>query len=140
MRLVAGLKKHAKPAIVIAGSGMCTGGRIVNYLKALLGDKRTDVLFVGYQSIGTPGRAIQKYGPRGGYVRLDGEKVQIEAAVTTISGYSAHGDQKDLLNFIKRMRFKPKEVRLVHGDEEAKRTLKRRLMEIAPESQIVIGR
>ena len=48
---------------MIAGSGMCTGGLIVHYLKALLGDQRTDILFVGYQAEGTPGRMIQEYGP-----------------------------------------------------------------------------
>ncbi|MCK5649233.1 MAG: MBL fold metallo-hydrolase, partial [Gammaproteobacteria bacterium] len=56
------LQKTARPAIVISASGMCTSGRIVNYLKALIGDERTDILFTGYQAQGTPGRAIQKYG------------------------------------------------------------------------------
>jgi metallo-beta-lactamase family protein len=54
------LKKTARPTIVIAASGMCSGGRIVNYLKALIEDKRTDILFVGYQAQGTPGRTIQR--------------------------------------------------------------------------------
>jgi len=119
------LRRHARPTIVIAGSGMCSGGRIVNYLKAMLGDPRTDVLFVGYQAAGTPGRDIQRYGPDGGYVVLDGERIDIRAGVHTISGYSAHADQKDLLNFIRRMRHKPRQIRLVHGDEAAKRALQR---------------
>ena len=106
---------------------MCTGGRIVNYLKTLLGDPRTDVLFVGYQAVGTPGRDIQTYGPRQGYVLLEGERVDIRAGVYTLSGYSAHADQKDLVNFIRRMRHKPRLVKLVHGDEDAKRVLKREL-------------
>jgi metallo-beta-lactamase family protein len=55
---------------------------------------------------------------------LDGERYEIRAGVTTISGYSAHADQRDLLNFIKRMRHWPQEIRLVHGDAEAKRVLK----------------
>ena len=117
------LTKTARPAIVIAASGMCSGGRIVNYLKAMLGDARHDLLFVGYQAAGTPGRIIQKYGPRGGYVELDGKRYNIRAGVHTISGYSAHADQQDLINFIDRMRRKPQHVRLVHGDEEAKQTL-----------------
>ena len=73
MAMVRELSHSGRPAIVIAASGMCAGGRIQNYLEALLSDARTDVLFVGYQARGTPGRAIQQYGPRGGYVRL-GEK------------------------------------------------------------------
>lgn len=73
------LKSSGEPCIVIAASGMCAGGRIVNYLKALLPDPRTDVIFVGYQAAGTPGRTIQTYGPDGGYVDLDGERIPIRA-------------------------------------------------------------
>ncbi|KZZ60960.1 hypothetical protein A3762_14900 [Oleiphilus sp. HI0125] len=71
---------------------MCAGGRVVNYLKALIEDKRTDVLFVGYQAKGTPGRDIHKYGPRGGWVMLDGQRYTINAQVHALSGYSAHAD------------------------------------------------
>ena len=118
------LAKTARPAIVIAASGMCTGGRVVNYLKALLPDKRNDVLFVGYQARGTAGRDIQKYGPQNGYVELDGKRYEINAAVHTLGGYSAHADQFDLLKFIQRIRHKPKEIRIVHGDDDAKLALK----------------
>lgn len=120
------LAKTARPTIVIAASGMCTGGRVVNYLKALLPDKRNDVLFVGYQAKGTPGRIIQKYGPQHGYVELDGERFDINATVHTIGGYSAHADQSDLIKFVKRMRFKPKQIRIVHGDNGAKLALKKK--------------
>ena len=121
------LRRKARPCIVIAASGMCSGGRIVNYLKALLGDDRTDILFSGYQAAGTPGRSIQKYGPRGGYVMLDNQRFDIKARVHTISGYSAHADQRNLFNFIRRMRKLPQHVRLVHGEEEAQRVLKEQL-------------
>ncbi len=119
------LAKTARPAIVIAASGMCTGGRVVNYLKALLPDKRTDVLFVGYQARGTAGRNIQKYGPQNGYVELDGKRYEINAAIHTLGGYSAHADQFDLLKFIQRIRHKPREIRVVHGDDDAKLALKK---------------
>ncbi len=89
LRSVEYLSRSARPAIVIAASGMCSGGRIVNYLKAMLGDPRHDVLFVGYQAAGTPGRAIQTYGPRGGYVDLDGRRIDIHAGIHTLGGYSA---------------------------------------------------
>ena len=137
-RLVNHLKQTVRPAIVIAASGMCAGGRIVNYLKALLGDKKTDVLFVGYQAQGTPGRDIQTYGSRGGYVYLDGERIDIRAGVHTISGYSAHADQKDLVNFVKRMRHKPSEIRIIHGDDEAKQALRIKLNEIVPNAKVWI--
>lgn len=118
------LAKTGRPALVIAASGMCAGGRIMNYLKAMLGDERHQVLFVGYQGAGTPGRDIQQYGPQGGWVTIDGERFDIKAGVSTISGYSAHADQKDLLNFVKRMRRWPHTIRLVHGEQTARAALK----------------
>jgi len=117
------LAKTKRPAVVIAASGMCTGGRIVNYLKAMLGDPRHDVIFVGYQAAGTPGWDIQKYGPKGGWVELDGQRIDIRATVQTVSGYSAHADQQDLIRFVQRMRKKPTLVRLVHGDQQARAAL-----------------
>lgn len=123
LAMVRHLQSSARPAIVIAASGMCAGGRIVAYLKALLGDPRHNVLFVGYQARGTPGQVIQQYGPRGGYVDLDGERVVIRAGVETLGGYSAHADRQGLLNFATRMRHWPEEVRLVHGEREAKQQL-----------------
>lgn len=118
------LAKTGRPALVIAASGMCAGGRIMNYLKAMLGDERHQVLLVGYQGAGTPGRDIQQYGPQGGWVSIDGERFDIKAGVTSISGYSAHADQKDLLNFVKRMRRWPHTIRLVHGEQTARAALK----------------
>lgn len=129
------LAESGQPAVVIAASGMCAGGRVVNYLKAMLGDPRHQVLFVGYQGAGTPGRDIQRYGPQGGWVTLDGERVDIRAGVTTISGYSAHADQQGLLSFIKRMRQWPREIRLVHGDSAAKQTLKTSIDAMAAKHQ-----
>ncbi|MDN3639971.1 MBL fold metallo-hydrolase [Simiduia curdlanivorans] len=115
MSLVNRLVQTGEAAIVIAASGMCSGGRIMNYLKALLPDERTDIVFVGYQARGTPGRAIQQYG-QGGYVYLDNEKMTIGAQVHTLSGYSAHADQRNLLDFIAGCEQGPNYVRVVHGD------------------------
>ncbi|MBE7927498.1 MBL fold metallo-hydrolase RNA specificity domain-containing protein [Pseudomonas saudiphocaensis] len=122
-RIVNYLTQTARPAILIAGGGMCSGGRIVNYLKAMLGDKRHNVLFVGYQAKGTPGHAIQTYGPKGGYVDLDGKRIDIRAGVTSIGGYSAHADQKGLVEFVTGMQRWPTEIRVVHGEEKAKQAL-----------------
>ena len=122
-RIVNYLTQTARPAIVIAGGGMCSGGRIVNYLKAMLGDKRHNVLFVGYQAKGTPGHAIQTYGPKGGYVDLDRKRSDIRAGITSIGGYSAHADQKGLVEFVTGMQQWPTEIRVVHGEEKAKQAL-----------------
>jgi metallo-beta-lactamase family protein len=87
---------------------MCSSGRIVNYLKAMLSDERHDVLFVGYQAAGTPGRQIQRFGSRNGYVEFDWQRYDIRAQVHTIGGCSAQADHW------------PSEVRIVHGELEAK--------------------
>lgn len=120
------LARTGRPAVVIAASGMAAGGRVVNYLKAMLEDARHQVLFVGYQAQGTPGRAIQQAG-QSGTVKLDGQTLNIRAGVDTISGYSAHADQNDLLNFIKRMHHWPREVRLIHGEPHSQNALKEKL-------------
>ncbi|AUN95739.1 MBL fold metallo-hydrolase RNA specificity domain-containing protein [Pseudazoarcus pumilus] len=124
LRTVEYLATTGRPAVVIAASGMASGGRVVNYLKRMLPDPRHAVLFVGYQAPGTPGHAIARYGPRGGWVELDGARVDIRARVGTIGGYSAHADQRDLLNFIRRMRHPPAHVRLIHGDAGPKQAFK----------------
>ncbi len=138
LRAVEYLARTARPAIVIAASGMCSGGRIVNYLKAMLGDPRHDVLLIGYQAAGTPGRDIQEYGPRGGHVDLDGQRYAIRAGIHILGGYSAHADQKDLLHFIARMRSKPRQIRLVHGDVGAKEALAAAIRQRHPEIDVLV--
>ena len=131
LKLVDHLASTRRPAVVLAASGMAAGGRIVNYLKAMVEDPRHDILFVGFQAPGTPGHAIEKFGPRGGYVELDGKRYVIRAKVASITGYSAHAGQDDLLRFVSRIPKLPSEVRLVHGDNEAKRILRERLLAMA---------
>ena len=138
------LRKTGRPAVVIAASGMCAGGRMQNYLKALLPDKRTDVIFVGYQAKGTPGRDIQRYGANvagkpNGYVVLDGERITINAQVHTLSGYSAHADQQDLLNFATGINQAPQHIRIVHGDDQAKQALQDLYREHLPGCDVLIG-
>ena len=116
------------PAVIIAGSGMCTGGRITDHLVYGLADKRNDLLFVGYQAAGTPGRDILRYGRKpGGYVRLDHERITIAAGIHQLTGYSAHADQNDLVAWVRAMGRMPGEIRLVHGEAAAKAALAQRL-------------
>lgn len=112
------------PAIIIAGSGMCTGGRIIDHLEEGLNDEKNDVLFVGYQARGTLGRDILKYGPRkNGYARINGDKIYINAEIHKLGGYSAHADQKELVEWVELMSEKPGAIRLVHGEREAQNAL-----------------
>ena len=133
------LARTGRPCVVIAGSGMCAGGRVVNYLKAMLGDARNDVLFVGYQAAGTPGRDILTHGPRGGWVTLDGERYAIRAQIHQVGGYSAHAGQADLLRFVAGIARMPAEIRIVHGEDGAKAALKRRLEEAGASRVLVPG-
>ena len=116
-RLVNRLASTGEAAIVVAASGMCQGGRIMDYLKALLPDKRTDILLAGYQAEGTLGRAIQD-GDR--HVTIDGDVINVNAQVHTMSGYSAHADKADLLTFIQGIDTPPKEIHLIHGEPKTK--------------------
>lgn len=119
------LRSTGRPAIVIAGNGMCSGGRIVNYLKAMLGDPRHEVLFVGYQAKGTPGAVIQASEGAQEFVQLDldGQMYEIRAKVLTIDGYSGHADQAGLVAFASRGKEAVRRVVLVHGDDDAKAAL-----------------
>ena len=142
------LNDKGGPAIVVAGSGMCTGGRVVNYLKDFLPDSRNDIIFIGYQAYGTPGRDIVTYGSnkrRHGYVTIDGKRISVGAGVYELSGYSAHADKDNLIRWVKRIRKKPSKIFLVHGESEAKKYLKKELITmgldvtVARKKRYVIG-
>ena len=129
-----------RPAIVIAASWMCSGVRIINYLKALITDLRKDILFLGYQAKDTIGRKIQKYGPQNGYAQIDNKKYTFAVGVETISGYSDHADQDNLLHFIKGILKKPPLIRLVHWEPYAQETLKVKIGAAFPEIAVERGR
>ncbi len=118
------LKKSGKAAIIIAGSGMITGGRVVEVIQNFIGRPTTDILFVGYQAAGTPGRWLQEGQP---HITLQKRRLDVRAQIHTISGYSAHADQADLIKFVRGIKQPPKEIRLVHGELPAKQVLKARL-------------
>ena len=104
------------PKIVIAGSGMSTGGRIVHHERHYLPDPNNTLLLTGYQAVGTPGRLIQE-GVK--TVRITGEDVVVRAHVVTISGYSGHKDSDGLLNFVQDMQDKVKKVFVVMGEPKS---------------------
>ncbi len=143
LKVLSLLKKKGGPAIIIAGSGMCAGGRVTNYLKSLLPDPRNDVIFIGYQASGTLGREIltyKSYAKNGrGNVIIAGKRINIKAGVHEISGYSAHADRDDLLRWVKGFRGKPEKSFLVHGEAESKRVLKKELNTIGLDVVIAKG-
>jgi metallo-beta-lactamase family protein len=107
-------------AIVIAGSGMCTGGRIVHHLKHNLARPECDLVFSGFQAQGTLGRAIVDGRD---YVRIHGSPVKVAARVHTLGGFSAHGDQHDLMRWYGAIPGRPP-VWLVHGEPSAAAALR----------------
>ncbi len=105
--------------IIVASSGMLTGGRVVGHLRDLIDDPAAILLFVGYQGEGTLGAHLQA-GAR--QVWLDGEQRPVRCAIRTISGFSAHADESELLDWLgalARAARKPQRVFLVHGDPDA---------------------
>ncbi len=123
-QVVQRLKRTGQAAIVIAASGMCQGGRVMDYLTALLPDTRTDVIFTGYQPRGTLGRRLQCAEK---LIEIDQQAIRVLANVHTMSGYSAHADQRDLLRFIEGISGAIKEVHLIHGAPRAKAHFKAQL-------------
>ncbi|HEY4494198.1 MAG TPA: MBL fold metallo-hydrolase [Candidatus Paceibacterota bacterium] len=104
------------PKVVIAGSGMSSGGRIVHHERHYLPDPNNTILLIGYQAVGTPGRLIQE-GIK--TVRISGEYVEVKAHVVTISGYSGHKDSDGLLEFVENMQEKVKKVFVVMGEPKS---------------------
>lgn len=112
------------PKIVIAGSGMSTGGRIVHHERHYLPDPNNTLLLTGYQSVGTPGRLIQE-GVK--TVRISGEDVVVRAHVVTITGYSGHKDSDGLLSFVEDMLDSLKKVFIVMGEPKSSMFLVQKL-------------
>ncbi len=112
--------------IVIAGSGMCTGGRIKHHLAQHIGREESTVLFVGYQAAGTLGREILDGAET---VRILGSKHTVRARIARVRGFSAHADRDELLAWVTSLKTPPRRVFVNHGEEEAATALKNFLCE-----------
>jgi metallo-beta-lactamase family protein len=110
-------------AVIMAGSGMCTGGRVRHHLKHNLWRAESSVVFVGYAGVGTLARAIIDGAKQ---VRLLGEEVPVRASIHTINGFSAHADQAELLAWHQQIG-NPQRTFLVHGESETMRRFATRL-------------
>jgi metallo-beta-lactamase family protein len=108
------LNSIKRGAIILAGSGMCTGGRVKYHLLRHLPDPKSAVIFVGYQAEGTTGREIVDGAKT---IKIHDEVVDIKAKIYTINGFSAHADQNILIEWLERLKNSP-DIYLVHGDEK----------------------
>ena len=112
-------------AIIIAGSGMCNGGRITHHFKHRIWNEKNSIIFVGYQAVGTLGREIVEGAE---WINLYGEDIIVKASIHTINGFSAHGDQSKILDWMLGIE-KLKNIFIVHGEKEAQEIFKEQIKE-----------
>ncbi len=110
------VNKRKGSSIIIAGSGMCTGGRIKHHIFNNIERPESVILFVGYQAKGTLGRLLLEGMDR---VRLFGEECQILARIEKVNGMSAHADRKELLKWLQDMKEPPDKIFVIHGEEHS---------------------
>lgn len=116
-----GFIKDKRSKIIIAASGMMTGGRVLEYLKHYVGDSRNTVLVIGFQAEGTRGRALLN---KTHEVKIHGRYYAVKARIAEIQGLSAHADQMELMNWIRKFEKRPKQIFLVHGEPCAQEALR----------------
>ena len=135
------IRTAKRPIMVVASSGMLTGGRIMHHLKDFLPDPKCTLLFIGYQGQGTLGRHIQDGGKT---ARIDGQEIDVRCRVRVISGFSAHADQHELEAWLAHFgrdgsngaNGTPKRVFLVHGDPDATEAFAGRVRDMGMEPHI----
>ncbi|MDA3799843.1 MAG: MBL fold metallo-hydrolase [Kiritimatiellae bacterium] len=110
------INDYGKAAIIIAGSGMCTGGRVKHHLFNNLSNPESTVLFVGYQAEHTLGKRIISGED---HVRIFGQNIEVLARVEKLNGMSAHADKRELLTWLSGMTVDPKKVFIIHGEESS---------------------
>ncbi len=112
------------PKIVIAGSGMATGGRVLAYLEKHLEDELSTILMVGFQAAGTRGRSLVEGEKQ---IKLHGKLLNVKAEVANIQSMSGHADQKELLDWVGEMKRKPGKIFIVHGEPDAAKAFQDKL-------------
>ncbi|MBR1670628.1 MAG: MBL fold metallo-hydrolase [Butyrivibrio sp.] len=108
------INEDPEPKVIISASGMCDAGRVRHHLKHNLWRPESTILFVGYQSVGTTGRAIADGATE---VRLFGETIDVKAEITQLTGLSGHADKEGLIEWIEGFKVRPKKVFVVHGED-----------------------
>jgi metallo-beta-lactamase family protein len=124
------IARAPRPMMIVASNGMLTGGRVVHHLRNLVGDPSAVLLFVGYKGEGTLGDHLQK-GAR--EIRVDGAWLPVRCQIRTISGFSAHADESELVDWLShftRGQRRPRRVFIVHGDPDGELAVERRVTEL----------
>lgn len=114
------LNDRQGPCLILSASGMCEGGRVLHHLQHALGDARNSVLFVGFQGDGTLGRRLRDGAES---VNVFGEPVRVRAEIAALDGFSAHADQKEILDWVGGFATPPRTIFLVHGEPGPAETL-----------------
>ena len=114
------INNRREPSIIMASSGMCTGGRIKHHLRQNITRTECTIVFVGYQAQGTLGRQIVEGHSE---VRIHGRTWPVRAQIAKIDGFSAHGDRDDLMRWLRGCKQPPKNLFLTHGEEQAAQSL-----------------
>lgn len=119
------LNDRKEPSIIVAGSGMCEGGRILHHLANNVEDSRTTILIIGYMAEHTLGRRIVERHPE---IRIFGEFYKLKAEVVVLESFSAHADQRELVEYASALRQgRPRDIFLVHGEVEQAQALQQQL-------------
>ena len=108
------INEDSEPKVIISASGMCEAGRIRHHLKHNLWRPECTILFVGYQSVGTTGRAIVDGADQ---VKLFGETIDVKASIKKLTGLSGHADKNGLIEWVQGFKVPPKRVFVVHGED-----------------------
>ena len=131
------LNFNKEPKIIISASGMCEAGRIRHHLKHNLWNPKNSIVFVGYQGQGTLGRSLVE-GVK--MVTLFGEEIQVNAEIHNLEGFSGHADQNGLFAWLAHFEQRPKQIFLVHGEEESKKDFAKLVNEkLSYEPIVVMG-
>jgi metallo-beta-lactamase family protein len=129
------LNLKTDPMIIVAGSGMATGGRVIHHLKAFASDPKNTILFTGYQAAGTRGQAIVG-GSR--EVKIHGQYIPIRAEVAMLDNLSAHADYEELIGWLKKSKIQPQKTFIVHGEPSAQDHFRVRLKDELGWGDVVI--
>jgi metallo-beta-lactamase family protein len=120
------IASHHGPMVIIAGSGMATGGRVLHHLSLYASDPRNTIALVGFQAAGTRGAALAAHDPS---IKVHGEYVRVRANVESIASLSAHADYRELLQWLSSLTDAPSRVFVTHGEPVAADAMRRRISE-----------